>query len=201
MLLFLRDQGPTEVGGFGITPPDDLLYVEDVRLVRQRCTVVSVAFDDLAVAEFFDEQVDAGRRPEQFGRLWIHTHPGDSARPSPLDEETFQRIFGGCDWALMLILAREGQRYCRLQFRVRPGGAFEIPTQVDFRRDFPQADFEAWAHEYATTVWPAEFGKGDTPLDDFWIEEPRPVDMFRPSCELRGTTNFEEDSYTHDQPI
>ena len=62
-LLFLRDRGPTEVGGFGITPASDLLYVEDIRLVRQTCTAVSVAFDDTAVAEFFDDQVDAGRHP------------------------------------------------------------------------------------------------------------------------------------------
>ena len=37
-LLFLRDYGQTEVGGFGITPADDLLYVEDVRLVKQVCS-------------------------------------------------------------------------------------------------------------------------------------------------------------------
>jgi hypothetical protein len=62
----VRDRGPTEVGGFGIAPADDLLYVEDIQLVRQSCTMVSVAFDDMAVAEFFDVQIDAGRRPEQF---------------------------------------------------------------------------------------------------------------------------------------
>src|SRR5580698_5955450 len=71
-LLYLRDRGPTEVGGFGIAPANDLLCVEDVGLVRQSCTVVSVAFDDSSVAEFFDEQVDVGRRPEQFGRIWCH---------------------------------------------------------------------------------------------------------------------------------
>ena len=41
-LLFLRDRGPTEVGGFGIAPPVDLLYVEDIRLVQQTCTSISV---------------------------------------------------------------------------------------------------------------------------------------------------------------
>ena len=86
-LLYLRDLGPTEVGGFGIARADDLLRIEDVYLVRQRCTPVSVAFDDEAVATFFDEQVDRGLRPEQFGRIWIHTHPGDYAAPSWVDEE------------------------------------------------------------------------------------------------------------------
>ncbi|HEV3300643.1 MAG TPA: hypothetical protein VG055_13430 [Planctomycetaceae bacterium] len=100
--MFLRDRGPTEVGGFGIAPAVDLLFVEDIRLVQQTCTSISVAFDDASVAEFFDEQIDAGRRPEQFGRIWIHTHPGESAQPSHVDEETFRRAFGPCDWAVML---------------------------------------------------------------------------------------------------
>jgi proteasome lid subunit RPN8/RPN11 len=157
-LLFLRDRGPTEVGGFGIAPATDLLYVEDIRLVQQTCTSISVAFDDSSVAEFFDDQIDAGRQPEQFGRIWIHTHPGESAQPSHVDEETFRRVFGPCDWAVMFVIAREGEMYCRLRFRAGPGGAFEIPVQVDFQGQFAGSDFEAWAREYDTTVRKAEFG-------------------------------------------
>ena len=72
-LLYLRDLGPTEVGVFGISATDDLLRVEDVCLVQQRCSQVSVAFGDEAIAAYFDEQVDRGLRPEQFGRIWIST--------------------------------------------------------------------------------------------------------------------------------
>jgi proteasome lid subunit RPN8/RPN11 len=160
--LFLRDRGPTEVGGFGIAPAADLLYVEDIRLVEQKCTSISVAFDDLAVAEFFDEQIDSGRRPQQFGRIWIHTHPGESAQPSHVDEEAFRRVFGPCDWAVMFIIAREGETYCRLRFRAGPGGAFEIPVSVDFESSFAGSNFEAWAREYESAVQKAEFGP--TPL-------------------------------------
>jgi proteasome lid subunit RPN8/RPN11 len=156
-LLLLRDKGPTEVGGFGIAPAGDLLYVEDIQLVQQTCTSISIAFDDSAVAEFFDDQIDAGRRPEQVGRIWIHTHPGDSAQPSHVDEDTFKRVFGPCDWAVMFILAREGETYCRLRFRAGPGGAFEIPVQVDFQEPFAGSNFEVWAGEYDTTVRKAEF--------------------------------------------
>ena len=78
-LLFLCDLGDTEAGGFGITPADDLLRIEDVQLVQQRCTGASVAFDDLAVACVFDQQVDLGCNPAQFGRIWVHSHPGDFA--------------------------------------------------------------------------------------------------------------------------
>lgn len=157
-LLFLRDKGPTEVGGFGIAPATDLLYIDDIRLVQQNCTSISVAFDDSAVAEFFDEQIDAGRRPEQFGRIWIHTHPGQSAQPSHVDEETFSRVFGPCDWAVMFILAREGETYCRLSFRAGPGGAFEIPVLVDFETKFAGSNFETWAREYESAVRKAELG-------------------------------------------
>ena len=114
-LVFLRDLGPTEVGGFGISPADDLLLIEDIRLVRQRCSSVTVQFDDVAVADFFDEMVDRGLPPERFARVWIHTHPGDSASPSCVDEETFIRSFGRSDLALMFILAQGGQTTARLE--------------------------------------------------------------------------------------
>jgi proteasome lid subunit RPN8/RPN11 len=151
-LLFLRDRGPTEVGGFGLTSPTGLLFVDDIQLVRQTCTSVSVVFEDAAVAEFFDEQIDVGRRPDQFARIWIHTHPGESAQPSFVDEETFGRVFGPCDWVVMFILAHGGATYCRLGFRAGPGGAFEIPVQVDFHGTFSGSDFEAWTREYEAAV-------------------------------------------------
>src|SRR5688572_27708535 len=44
-LLFLRDRGLTEVGGFGVTAEADPLLVEDLRLVRQACTAVTVRFE------------------------------------------------------------------------------------------------------------------------------------------------------------
>src|SRR5947209_14095353 len=47
------------------------------------------------------------RSLEQFARLFMHTHPGNSPQPSATDEETFARVFGRCDWAVMFILARD----------------------------------------------------------------------------------------------
>ena len=39
-LLFLRDHGPTEVGGFAITHADDLCFVEDICIIwyHRNCT-------------------------------------------------------------------------------------------------------------------------------------------------------------------
>jgi proteasome lid subunit RPN8/RPN11 len=154
--LFLRDQGETEVGGFGISADDDPLYVTDVRLIRQSCTQVSVRFEDAAVADFFDEQVDSGRAIGQVGRIWIHTHPGDSAAASRLDEATFRRVFGRPDWAVMFILARDGETYGRLRFNVGPGAELVIRTEVEFGSPFAGSDPTAWLHEYCEAVRPEE---------------------------------------------
>ena len=156
-LLFLRDYGETEVGGFGITAADDLLYVEDVALVGQVCSWAQVAFDDAAVADYFDRQVDRGLRPEQFGRLWAHTHPGDCPLPSQTDEATFERVFGQCDWAVMFILARDGHSYARLRFNVGPGGDLEIPVEVDYSRAFGSCDLVSWEEEYLLNVCPEDW--------------------------------------------
>lgn len=148
----MRDRGPTEIGGFGITVPGDPLFVKDIRLVRQACTQMTVEFDDLAVADFFDEQVDQGRRPEEFSRIWIHTHPCNSARPSLTDEETFARCFGGTEWAVMFILARQGETYARLRFNVGPGGSLVIQAQVEFQAPFTESTHATWEQEYRTHV-------------------------------------------------
>lgn len=156
-LLYFRDRGQTEVGGFAVTSASDLLKVEDFVTVKQAVTVVSVSFDDQSVADFFDEQVDAGRKPEQFGRIWLHTHPGDSPMPSCTDEETFARVFGSCQWAVMFILADSGKSYARLRFNVAPGGDIIIPAEVDFRNNFPASDIASWEHEYLANIHPEKF--------------------------------------------
>ena len=184
-LLLLRDLGPTEVGGFGVSAPGDLLLVEDVQLVQQQCTPVTVKFDDASVADYFDAQVDQGRTPEQFARLWIHTHPGDSPRPSSTDEETFERCFGGSDWAVMFILARGGQTYARLRFSAGPGSQVVLPVEVDFDQPFPASAQAAWEQEYdlavrAETIRPTarelcqtEQFRGDVPeLSHGWPADP-----------------------------
>lgn len=172
-LLYWRDLGTTEIGGFGISAAADLLLIEDVRLLRQRCTGISVQFDDAAVADFFDEQVDAGLQPERFSRLWVHTHPGRSAAPSTVDERTFARVFGAFQWSVMFILARGGATFARLQFSSGPGGAWEIPVAVDYGRSFAAADHVGWRRDYETSVTPEPIWdfdrdvRNDDPPDDW----------------------------------
>jgi hypothetical protein len=150
--LFLRDCGNSEIGGFGVSAAGDLLLIEDIVLVRQSCDWASVRFEDGAVADFFDRQVDAGRRPEEFGRVWVHTHPGQSPLPSVTDEETFERVFGACDWAVMYIVARGGASYARLRYSVGPRAEVVLPVEVAFDVPFDGADRDAWRREYDACV-------------------------------------------------
>ena len=157
-LLFFRDRGETEISGFGITDPDDLLYITDFLTIKQDATIASISLDDEAVADFFESQVDSGRQPQQFFRIWCHSHPGDSATPSGIDEATFARVFGKCDWAVMLIVAEDGKTYARLRFNVGPGGQILIPVHIDYSRPFGSSDRDAWEAEYKANIkvhsWP-----------------------------------------------
>ncbi|MBS1983331.1 MAG: hypothetical protein JST16_04090 [Bdellovibrionales bacterium] len=152
--MFLRDIGETEVGGFGISAANDLLSIQDFVLIPQVCSAVTVSFDDDAVAEFFDQQIDLGRQPQEFARIWIHTHPGNCARPSAVDEETFIRVFGRSDWAVMAIVACGGETYARLQFQPGPGGSLRLPIEVSYTVPFAKSDHDGWTDEYLSAVHP-----------------------------------------------
>lgn len=144
--------GDTEIGGFGIAASGDLLLIEELVLVQQQCSWATVDLEDASVADFFDLQVDRGLRPEQFARVWVHTHPGNSAQPSVTDEATFSRVFGSTDWAVMFILARGGQTSARLRYHTGPGCEVQLPVEVDYSRPFAGSELEAWQAEYDCCV-------------------------------------------------
>ena len=148
-LIYLRDYGPTEVGGFGVSHERDITLIEDVRLVEQECTAAHVEFEGESMLDLAEEMRASGVPTERFYRVWIHTHPGSSATPSGTDWNTFAEIYGKAPWAVMFILARGGQTTTHLRFG---GGCTSIKTMVDMDADFPASDKEAWAAEYAKFV-------------------------------------------------
>jgi len=165
-LVYFRDKSDNEVGGFAITDPDDLLFVREFITVKQEVTCVSVKFDDDAVADFFDTQVDLGRKPEQFARIWLHSHPGDSPEPSAIDESTFERVFGNCQWAVLFVVAQDNKTYARLRFNVGPGGQVLIPTEIDYGHDFGPSDHTLWDDEYTANIKATEWPTGRTVQDN-----------------------------------
>ena len=179
--------------------PDDPLLVEDLRLVRQRCTSVTVRFDDGSVADFFDEMVDQGFQPAQFARIWIHTHPGESALPSGQDEETFRRVFGACDWAIMFILSCSGRTYTRLRFRSGPGGSLLLPVEIDYSTEFSGSQQEQWAAEYQANVQVEEF-LSYRPTEDLHAAQVEEPDWYRYYDLFPEDRYQHEENFHHDHP-
>ena len=73
----------------------------------------------------------------------------------------------------MLIVAKGGQTFARLQFNVGPGGSLQIPVDTDFSLPFPGADHSSWDKEYFETVQAEpEWFHGDG-FDDlgFWDDD------------------------------
>lgn len=177
-----------------MTETSDRLLVTDIHLVKQRCSSVTVAFEDESVADYFDEQIDQGFRPDQFARVWVHTHPGNSPHPSGTDEETFCRVFGNCDWALMFVLARGGATYARLRFNVGPCGETCLPVDVDYSQPFPATDQAAWQTEYENRVQ-VENGRGFWPYD----ERDSPNRRVLPTADEFGEHQLFEDLFLEGQ--
>lgn len=158
-LQYLCHAGTTEIGAFGISADLNPLYITDLITIKQLTTVATVTFDDDAVADYFDQCVDLGLKPSQFSRLWLHTHPGASALPSGTDEETFRRVFGQSDWAVMAILSRENQTYARLQLHAGPGASCRLRWRVDWSawpEELTRAalPWDAWRQEYQENIHP-----------------------------------------------
>lgn len=205
-LLFMRDIGSTEVGAFGITPADDLLYVSDIVLPQQDCTFATVEFDDESVANFVDDMIDQGRKPEQFLRIWIHTHPKMSAHPSQTDEETFKRVFGSCDWAVMAIISTDGDKYCRLQVNGGPfPGAFKIPIEVDYEAyDFPASDSEKWLDEHTKNVTESHYSSVNYYPGSMWKDRKKgsPYTPYSKKAHVSSYMDIEDlDSYGSDDEL
>ena len=151
-ILWFRDHGNTEISGFCVVDKEDALLVTEFVTVKQIDSVVSVSLDDSAVADYFDQQVDLGRQPDQFARIWLHTHPGFSPDPSPTDIDTFQTVFGRMDWAIMVIVAKDDKTYASIQFTVGPGVEVKIQTSVDWAVPFGGADHAEWEAEYDRNI-------------------------------------------------
>jgi proteasome lid subunit RPN8/RPN11 len=146
-----------------------------VRLIvpRQYCTEISVRFDDESLADEFENLAEAGYSPLQFARVWLHTHPGDSAHPSLLDEETFARKFSDPDWAVMGILARSGASYARLRWNAVPQFEIELAVEVDFEGEFGGSRRDDWDALYRERVIPERwfsYSPADEFMESWWIE-------------------------------
>lgn len=116
-MLVLRNTD-TEIAALGITPFQDPFVVTDFVMVGQENSAAFVEFKDDAMAEFQADMVfNKGLNPDQFRRVWVHTHPGFSATPSHTDWTTFSEHFADMDWSVMLIIGK-GRDYATVNPKV-----------------------------------------------------------------------------------
>ena len=151
-LKFICGIKALEVGGYGITKANNPLHIVDFALVKQKVSMAFVSFDPEGIADYFEDQVILKRKPEQFARIWIHTHPGGlSSRPSPTDEITFKDAFGICDWSVMLIMSQGHGTYARLHRQSVKKDVFLRVINKKSKSSFGKFE-KTWTLEYEDKV-------------------------------------------------
>lgn len=151
-LLFFRDCSYNEVGALAVSDKKDPFIIRDLRIPKQAVTPASVDFDMDDVADLYSQLDGEGFSMNEYARIWIHTHPGNSPNPSGTDENTFEANYGKASWAIMFILAKGGKAYARL----RLGKPIPIQLQMDVAVHWT-CPFEAtnevdWAKTYKEKV-------------------------------------------------
>ncbi len=165
-LLYWQKQAcGRELSAFGISHVDNFLVVSDVICITQTREYAHTEFDDDAISKYFETMVDKGLKPEQFARIWIHTHPEGVTSASQTDEQTFQETFGNYNWAVMFILEATGKTYCRLQFNVGPKAALFLPVEVAWEYGFGELYNKQWQQEFVETEQTVKPGRSYAALD------------------------------------
>lgn len=157
---FLCHAGPTEVGAFGVHHPDDPFLVEWLWVPRQECSAAFVQTDKDAWEDFLLDDARSEFHGQSPARpVWLHTHPGNSARPSGYDEKNWAEEYSGRGAPLSVfgILARGGDTYGRTHVHAAGEMAVELPFEVLWDRLPAELDeirelSADWAADYAAKV-------------------------------------------------
>jgi len=164
-LVYMRDRGPTEISGFGVSDPNYPLHVIDFKLVPQKSISIFTEFEDRGLANYLEDMCAAGIEPARCMRIWIHTHPGMSPTPSSHDEETFERVNAESTWGVMCIVS-DNSEYARGIVNSESGMSAKCELKTAILLDGVYAgvtedDYRAWEDEYMQMV---KFGISESPL-------------------------------------
>jgi len=85
---------------------DGSILVKELHILKQISDWASCEITKDGFLQYDRMMEERKLEPHQYGRVWLHTHPGKSATPSKTDWENFRR-FQDYGWALMLILASD----------------------------------------------------------------------------------------------
>lgn len=128
----------TEIGAFGwATREDDPLLVTELWVPKQECTSGSVDREPEETGRCIKAGLERGLTIGQCTRIWLHTHPGDSATPSGTDERYWDEMTnGGTNGSghrqhghVMGIMAKGGETFARLALR----DEYHMDLEIDVR--------------------------------------------------------------------
>jgi len=157
-LQFMCYSVGTEISGMGISDLEDPLLIRDIAIIKQ---TVGIAHVDLDMDHYADTVMmlcdpdgEFKLKPHNCMRVWIHTHPRGICSPSTLDEETFHESFGEGDWAVMMILSKDGSSYARMRSTLASGICInnKLEISVDWSVPFPGSDHDSWSEEIRNLV-------------------------------------------------
>lgn len=152
-LCFIRDIGDTEIGCFGMAETDDPLLLTDIHLPEQECTLATVDLDGQSLLNYRAACRQAGLDEKHSFRVWIHTHPKMSANPSHTDETTYEQLFSGADWGVMLIVSKTGDEYARVRYGGDgPQADAELGIAIDYSVPFSKSNHADWEAIYRAAV-------------------------------------------------
>ncbi len=160
-MQFWLEQADGEFAGFGfcgnVQKP---LRITDFILLDQRTGGAHADLDDMAVGLYYNDMAEMGLEPVQYGRIWFHTHPFGLTQPSPSggDDHTFERAFGDCNWAVMLVFSNNAMvPYAEIQapgstpeLRKRIMNRFELNIEIE--PNVTKAEAAKWGAEFDTHV-------------------------------------------------
>lgn len=124
-----------EISLMGISDENDLTLVKDWYIPKQEVTTSTTDFDDEGWAETVDrirfgylddhpgDNEGAQREVDRYTKVWAHTHPMPSPKPSGTDEETFKEFFDDehVSFGCMLILGEKNETSNRMKYQSQIG--------------------------------------------------------------------------------
>jgi hypothetical protein len=135
----------TEIAWWGITHPDNPMYVQDIIIPHQCASSADVEFDQEQMAQHLFELMDLDIPPRLGAHIHGHSHPGNSAEPSGTDDDMFYKEMAHdkYEWIVSLIVAQDLSHTCRGRIPLSTGHQLTGDVPVVIVPQKPE-DTPAW---------------------------------------------------------
>jgi predicted RNA-binding Zn-ribbon protein involved in translation (DUF1610 family) len=136
-LLFYVNNCDVEISGYGKSRVEkDEIIVEDVIIIKQKCTGTQTDIDDKATFEFFKERLDAGEDVKSWN-VWWHSHVNMGVFWSATDENTAKNLSSGGNYLISIVANKRGEYLGRVDIFPKNNSPFEIKIPLHEKIDIP----------------------------------------------------------------